>query len=143
MSGYLCETGSEESFSASDGFAGDEESSILLSESEHDAVAEPSAQATQMKEFASAETRRVRLGRMLVLLSILIAGAVVSTLTYLILTKELESDAEDSVSRWTLLSFKGKKETLTSITFLCLLPSVHPFRQYYRGKLQISSEEYL
>jgi len=51
----------------------------------------------QVRSQVNKETRRVQLGRCLVILSILMAGAAVSSLTYVILSRELESDSGDAV----------------------------------------------
>jgi len=52
----------------------------------------------QLRDFAGKETRRVQLGRTFVILSLIVAGAVVSSLTYIVLDRELRSDGSDAVS---------------------------------------------
>lgn len=56
----------------------------------------------QIREFASEETKRVQLWRMIVIGSILIAGALISTVSYLILRSPFHNDttANDSVSNF-------------------------------------------
>ena len=44
------------------------------------------------------ETRRVQFGRYMVIASILCAGAIVSSLTYVTLSRKLKSDSSDAVS---------------------------------------------
>jgi hypothetical protein len=52
----------------------------------------------QVRSQVNKETFLVRLGKASVILSILIAGAIVSTLTYVTLSGATEEDAKDAVS---------------------------------------------
>jgi hypothetical protein len=64
---------------------------------QNDNPAENECEYNQIREFASEETKRVRFWRMIVIGSILAAGAAVSTLSYLILKREWSSDYNQSV----------------------------------------------
>jgi hypothetical protein len=52
----------------------------------------------EVHKLAQKETTRVRMGKLLVLVSILAAAALVSTGTYIFLKKEEDDDYNDSVS---------------------------------------------
>jgi hypothetical protein len=72
-----------------------------IGSSEGDSVGQLSDARDEIKEVhrrAQKETTRVRMGKLLVLLSILVTAAIVSTGTYILLKKEEDNAYEDSVS---------------------------------------------
>jgi hypothetical protein len=79
----------------------DEESMQESSESTRamtgDSKSEPD-EYQQMNAFARKETHRINAVRVLVVAIILCVGAVLSTLTYLLLQNQIEQDSSDAVS---------------------------------------------
>lgn len=57
----------------------------------------------QLQLFTAKENQRVRFFRIVVVLSILIVGAVISSLTYHTLQREVESDRKDTVSAYSFI----------------------------------------
>lgn len=71
----------------------------------------------QIREYASKETKRVNVWRLLVIASLLIAGAAVSALTYSILSSETDADSNDAVSIPCLL-YNSCRPDASKLSFL-------------------------
>jgi len=77
------------------------EESIFGSSSSGSVVEDDASERDEVKEvqkLAKTETARVRVWRMVVLATVLITGAVVSTLTFKFLISEQDDDYKDAVS---------------------------------------------